>query len=149
MCTCSFKCVLSPYYIWIVPESHVALQLRVFSVAYITGSSGLVRDCHTYGAGNCNFAVTNLWTLSEWCSICHFSPLWLSSSSWSGMKRRAVSLQSSSSWPCSGGREHPGQQACSTGVGPTPPCRGQSSYWPLSAQRELEDWKGLKVTQCC
>lgn len=63
-----------------------------------------------------------------------FSPFWPSSSSWSGMRWKNVQLQSSSNWPCSGGWEHPGQEACSTQSW-LPLCsQDQSSYLLLSAQ---------------
>lgn len=94
----------------------------------------LIRRC-------CTCSISN-------SSICQSSPLWLSSSSWSEMKQRIARLQSSSSWPCSGGRAHPGQRACSTGLGPTPPCRGQSLCWSLWARWEPEGWRGLKARGC-
>lgn len=75
-----------------------------------------------------------------------FSPFWPSSSSWSGMRRKNVQLQSSSNWPCSGGWEHPGQEACSTQSW-LPLCsQDQSSYLLLSAQWEQEDWRDLGGT---
>lgn len=81
-----------------------------------------------------------------WSCIAQILPVGLSFVFCSQMRQQSVQRGSSSSSPCSGGQEHPSLWSYSTGAWPTRLVQDQSSCWPLWAQWEEEDWRGLSKT---